>query len=171
MMKDREKEYWRGEYSLDDIIKYCNESGLSRKDIKVVCSVYDIDSNGDNKGCQMSEVKNFRLCITDNFLELMIRKDDLQNADNYFKTKVVCIDTGKRLEYKGRGIDCYCTTPFEYFEEGLYLTRVVNPEKLEQVKWYEKNGIEGDIFHIVIGGKKYNNCTWANNTIVRVVKR
>lgn len=169
--KDKDREYWRGEYTLADLIKYCDDCGLNREEIKVVCGIYDIDANGDNKGCQMSEVQNFRLCITDKFLELMFKKDNLQNAENYYKTKVVYVDTGVMLQYEGRGADCYCVTPWEHFDEGLYLTRVANPEKLEQKDWYDKFGIKGDIFHIVIGGKTYKNCTWANGRIVRVTRR
>lgn len=69
--------YWAGGYTLEDLIKYCHNCGLDRKDIKLVVSVYDIDQNNDNKGCRMSEVQNFRLCITDKFLEFMVRKDNL----------------------------------------------------------------------------------------------
>ena len=166
----KDKAYWRGGYTLDDLVKYCDNSGLNREDIQIVCGVYDIDQNGDNKGCKMCEVQNFRLCITDGFLEIMTRKDNYKNADAYYKTKITYEDTGKMLKYTGRGADCYCTTQWEYFDESMYLTQVCNPDKLEHTEWYDVHGIKGDIFHITVGNKTYKNCTWANNRIVRVTK-
>ena len=165
------KQYWTGGYTLADLIKYCDNSGLAREEIKLVCSIYDTNpKNNVYRGCEMSEVQNYRLCITDKFLELMVRKDNLTGADNYFKTKVKIEDTGEMLKYAGRGADCYCTTQWEYFDEGLNLTKILNPEGIDQKEWYDKNGIKGDIFHITVGNKTYKNCTWANQRIVRVTR-
>lgn len=71
--------YWAGGYTLEDLIKYCDNSGIDRKDIKLFVAVYDIDGKtNENRGAKMSEVQNFRLCITDKFLEIMVRKDNLR---------------------------------------------------------------------------------------------
>lgn len=167
----KNEQYWKGNYTLEDLVKYCDNSGLTREDIQIVVGVYDIDQKTDeNRGAKMSAVENFRLCITDGFLELMVRKGSLKDADTYYKTKITFTDTGEMLKYEGRGADCYCVTPWEYFDKGLYLTQVVNPDKLDHKEWYDKHGIKGDIFHITIGNKTYKNCTWANNRIVRVTK-
>lgn len=73
--------YWAGGYTLEDLIKYCDNSGLERKDIKLIVSIYDIDAKtNENKGAKMAEVQNFRLCITDRHLELMVRKDSFKQA-------------------------------------------------------------------------------------------
>ena len=72
--------YWSGGYTLEDLVSYCDNSGIDRKDIRLVCSIYDIDNKtGENHGCKMSEVQNLRLCITDSFVEFMVRKDNLKN--------------------------------------------------------------------------------------------
>ena len=41
----KDKAYWRGGYTLEDLIKYCDNSGLAREEIKLVCSIYDTIKN------------------------------------------------------------------------------------------------------------------------------
>lgn len=75
--------YWAGGYTLEDLVKYCQNSGLEQKDIRLIISEYDIDEKtSENKGAKKSQVENFRLCITDSFLELMVRKNSLRPWKN-----------------------------------------------------------------------------------------
>lgn len=56
--------YWSGGYTLEDLVSYCDNSGIDRKDIRLVCSIYDIDNKTGEQFCWVYGTKRqFKKCL------------------------------------------------------------------------------------------------------------
>ena len=78
------------------------------------------------------------------------------------------IETNKNLSWNKEGRKPYCTNNFGTIDE--FLTKLVNPENLNNEEWYKVNNIQHDIFNIKYNNQIYHDCTMSNGRVIYVYR-